>query len=568
MPRKYWVGLAAWAALMALPQVASASIVTYGGGPARMGLYPTMQRLTPQALSAHQVGRVFNTVLPDHAQVYGQPLLAGGRLVVATEDNDVYELDPTTGRILASRALGHGWTPIMPVTVNGVTSTYVCKDLYPTVGVTSTPVIDTSADGGQGVIYLTSKQLVTSATPTPYSQGAYFMYALNLKTLANVPTFNGGQPLQLTGSVPGTNPLVQFNATFQLQRPALLESGGRIFAGFGSDCGISPYEGWITDVQASTGQLLDTWSDETEPGSRGAGIWMAGGGLMSDGPGRVFFSTGNAFPAPGYTSQTTQHTPNVPTPGDKPPAGLGESVVQLNVSGSGALTPADFFAPCDAPKLSAADMDMASGAVISLPASFGSGKTRDVLLAGGKGAQLFLLNRNALGGFEQGVKTTACPDGGDKVLGEFGAKGSIWSASAVWPYDGDTVFVDTQTTKALAYNTIGTLEVYTGGLGHFHLAARTGLITGGGSSGVMITSVGSNESTALAWVITKGLRGGNGTGTLRAYDVALGAGKSAPTQAATFSIGQYAKYVPPGIGPDAIYIAGAGHIEALGIRTK
>jgi hypothetical protein len=566
MPRKRWVLTVTCMAVLALPSISAARIVTYGGGATRTGLDTSMRQLTPSALAAHEVGRLFNAVLPDHAQVYGQPLLADGRLIVATESNDVYELDPRSGKILASRSLGPAWTPIVPAGTNPLAPSFLCKDLDSTVGVTSTPVVDTSADGGRGVIYVTSDQPATAAGPTLAGQSQYLMFALDLRTLANVASFNGGQPLALTGSIAGTDPLVAFDPTFQLQQAALLETGGRVFAGFGSDCGISPYRGWILDVQASTGRLLGSWADETAPGARGAAIWMAGGGLMSDGPGRVFFATGTAFAAPGYTSASAKLMPGAPTAGDAPPPGLAESVVQLRVSTTGALATADFFAPCDAAALSAGGDDIASGGVVALPPSFGTRSDRDPLLAGGEGGKLYLLNRGALGGFEEGVKTQACPGGGDKVLGEYGSSGSIWTGSAVWPYNGGWVFVDTQTNTTPKSGASGAVDVYAGGVGRFHLAGQTPLISGTGSSGAVITSVGSSGTTALAWIVTRSPSSGDGT--LRAYDVVMGPGASGPKQVASFPVGSYTEYVPPGLGSDTVYVAGAGHIEAFGLRTK
>ena len=85
--------------------------VTYLNGPQRTGVYSSMRRLTPAGVAGKKFHRLFDQPLPDGGEVYAQPLLVAGRLVVATERNDVYELDPRTGRILASRSLGPSWSP-------------------------------------------------------------------------------------------------------------------------------------------------------------------------------------------------------------------------------------------------------------------------------------------------------------------------------------------------------------------------------------------------------------------------------------------------------------------------
>ena len=49
-------------------------------------------------------GPLFTTHL--QGQIYAQPLLFNGTLLVVTEDNQVYGLDPGTGAIRWSRELG------------------------------------------------------------------------------------------------------------------------------------------------------------------------------------------------------------------------------------------------------------------------------------------------------------------------------------------------------------------------------------------------------------------------------------------------------------------------------
>ena len=72
----------------------------------------------------------------------------------------------------------------------------------------------------------------------------------------------------------------------------------------------------------------------------GAGIWMSGGGLVSDRPGQILFATGN-----GASNGAG------PIPGNTPPADLGEAVVRVAVQADGSLKPVDFFSPYDAATL-------------------------------------------------------------------------------------------------------------------------------------------------------------------------------------------------------------------------
>ena len=65
--------------------------------------------------------------------VRGQPLVAEGRILAATETNRVVALDPRTGRMLWSTSVG------APLT--GVAAAVGCGNIDP-LGVTSTPVVD------------------------------------------------------------------------------------------------------------------------------------------------------------------------------------------------------------------------------------------------------------------------------------------------------------------------------------------------------------------------------------------------------------------------------------------
>src|SRR6202012_1190665 len=65
-------------------------------------------------------------------EVYGEPLVADGRVVAATENDTVYVMAARTGRILWSRHLGK------PVPSGDLP----CGDIAPEIGITGTPVID------------------------------------------------------------------------------------------------------------------------------------------------------------------------------------------------------------------------------------------------------------------------------------------------------------------------------------------------------------------------------------------------------------------------------------------
>ena len=557
--RAFLTLLAAAVAAALLASGSEAAVITYANGPARNGVYPTMHRLSPGTVAGRSFGKLFDRGLPDHAQVYGQPLIVHGRLVVVTENNDVYELDPRSGHILRSRSLGPPWTPTLPTG----SSRFTCHDLYPDVGITSTPVIDTSADHGRGVIYLTSKTPVPPSQAQVFNQANYLMYALRLQDLSNLPSFSAGRPLTMSGISLPNNPSFVFNPTFELQRPALLELGGQIFAGFGGICDTSPYAGWVIGVRAADGTLASRWATPTAPGARGAGIWMAGAGLASDGPGRIFLATGNGFNAPNFNAP---HTPSTPTPGSRPPSGLASSVVRLQVGAAGGLSAADFFTPCDARTLDGSpnlDLDVSAGGVVALPPGFGTRGHRDLLLAGGKSGTVYALDRHALGGFAQGRRTQRCRSGGDAAVQMLGPGGSIWGETAVWPRDGGWLFVPTESPSASNDPTVGRMEFIHQRGGSLHRAGVTPAVWGQGSGSPVVSSIGWRSDTALVWAVGRGA----GPPRLRVFRAVPAPGTPAGEQIASFPVGAVAKFAAPGVGNDEVFVAGAGHVIGFGVRT-
>src|SRR5437016_13542784 len=97
-------------ALVSVSQVLAEGI-TNSGDDLRDGWYPEQSSLTPQLVSGGTFGQLWSTTVD--GQVYAQPLLANGNLLIATENNKVYALDPATGamRWPAPLNLGTPWNP-------------------------------------------------------------------------------------------------------------------------------------------------------------------------------------------------------------------------------------------------------------------------------------------------------------------------------------------------------------------------------------------------------------------------------------------------------------------------
>jgi Abnormal spindle-like microcephaly-assoc'd, ASPM-SPD-2-Hydin/PQQ-like domain len=516
------VAVACIALTLALAGSAAASEVTNSGENLRTGWYPEASTITPQLVSGGTFGQLWST--PVEGQVYAQPLLSNGTLVVATEADKVYGMTPTTGAVQWSKSLG---TPFNAADIH-------CGDLEPTIGVTGTPVIDEST----GVAYMTHKAYVSG------SSGAtrWYMDAINVASGAEQPGF----PVELAGSAQNA-PGQTFTPETELQRPGLLLMEGVVYAAFGSDCDIKPYQGWVFGVSTS-GAIKARWTaEETE---EGAGIWQSGAGLTSDGPGTILLSTGNGG------------VPQAPTPGSSPPGNLGEAIVRLRVQGDGSLKATDFFMPYDAQALDEWDADFASGGITGLPNGyFGTAAIPHLAVAVGKDGYVYLLNRDNLGGFGEG------PSGSDDVVQRIGPYGGVWSRPGVWPGEGGWVYIPTASGGESSSGSSGNLRVYQYGLSGtgaptLTLRATSGEEFGFSSSSPVITSEGTTPGSALVWVVWS--PNGSGVGAqLRAYDPIPVNGE--PVLRWSGPVGTSAKFAPPGVGAGRLYVGTRdGHVIAFG----
>ncbi len=488
---------------------------TRGADTYRTGWYPDQSALTPSLVSGGTFGQLFKTAV--NGQVYGQPLLDDGQVLVNTENNFAYGLDPVSGAILWSRQFG---TPTSASAIG-------CADLTPNFGVTSTPVVDTATN----TEYLVDNEYV-SGTSGPE---AYFMHALNLAANgAEEPGF----PVQIQGTA-SNNPSLTFNPTMQLQRPGLLLLGGAVYAGFGAHCDITNWYGWIAGV-SETGHLDTLWSTVGSGTTSGAGVWMSGGGLVSDGAGQILFSTGNGA-----------SNPSGPIAGTSPPPNLGEAVVRLAVQPDNSLKSVDFFSPYDAAILDGGDIDFGSGSPVALPDSyFGTSAIPHLAVAAGKEGYVFLLNRDHLGGEGNG------PSGSDGVVGRYGPNGGVWSSPSVWPGDGGWVYIPTASGSGTAGGSNGNMDAYQYGLDGtgkptLNLAGKSVDQFGFGSSAPVVTSSGTTSGSALLWSVWAPDGSGQGA-QLRPYDPVpvngvLPVRWSAP-------IGTAAKFNPPGVGGNRLYV--------------
>jgi hypothetical protein len=172
--------------------------------------------------------------------VYGQPLLIGGLVVVATENDTVYALNGATGAVAWRTHVG---TPVTQGALHG------CGDIFP-LGITGTPAYDQS----DGLVYAV-------AETTGYRHVLFGLSATSgaIKVERDIPTPDGQD-------------------AWDQQRPALTITGGRVYVmlgGLAGDCG--PYKGSIVGVPVSGSGPVISY---VTPTPREGAFWGPGGTVV------------------------------------------------------------------------------------------------------------------------------------------------------------------------------------------------------------------------------------------------------------------------------------------------
>ena len=531
--RRWALGLvfASGAALALLAAGPASADVTGAADNLRTGWYPDEPSLTPAVVNGGGFTQAFDRALPGEGQIYAQPLVADGTLLVVSEDDRAFGLDPVTGAIR--------WEKVFGEPAESKDPEIECEDLSPHIGITGTPVIDTET----GVAYFTSNSYVGKKLSSPI---AWYMQAVEMSSGKEV----AGFPVEIAGAAQNL-PGVEFKAPKELQRPALLLMNGVVYAGFGSHCDNTPFQGWVVGVSTGEHRITTMWATASDGGS----IWQSGGGLISDGPGQILFSTGNgpgtgaeAFPLPG--------------PGSEPPNGrLAEAVVRVAVQGDESLKATDFFSPYNNVLLDGSDLDLGSAAPIALPPEyFGTKKVPDLLLQASKEGDMYLLNRDHLGGVAQGAEGK---DADVQTLEK--SNGGVWDGAAVWPGDGGYVYVPSVSPGGESGGSSGNLHFFKYGVEEateeptLSLAATSPETFWFGSGSPIVTSDGTAGGTGVLW-ITQCPEQGCGNAELVAYNP-VPLGEKSLQVLGKWPIGTANKFSRPDAANGHIYLGNrAGHI--------
>ena len=373
---------------------AQVNITTYKNDNAHTGQNLVETVLSPSVLEASGgFGLIFNQTLD--GQVYAQPLFMSGVTIpskgihnvvfIATQHDSVYAFDADSNTGANTLPLWH--TSFLDAPSNppsGVNFTSDGASTIPTknantsditveIGITTTPVIDPTSN----TLYVVSKTMTVSGSTTTYFQ---YLHALDITTgqdkipkqLIN-PSFSGNG----NGSVGGQ---IAFDALREHLRSSMLLYDGLVYLSYASHSDQGNYHGLILGYNATTLQLVKSFI--TTPNGSEGGIWAAGCGPAVDGTGNLFVTTGN-----GSFDQKTA-------------GGFDWSECFLKLPTTGAFTIADystdFFAPNNQAALTSGDVDLGSSGVLLLPDQ--SGPHPHIMISGGKGDVMYVVDRDILGG--------------------------------------------------------------------------------------------------------------------------------------------------------------------------
>jgi outer membrane protein assembly factor BamB len=521
-----WLGLTA-----AYGQV---NVTTYHNDNGRTGQNISETTLTPRNVKSTTFKKLFTTSVTFDSWAAAQPLYVAKVTIsgavhnvvyVATINNSVYAFDADNGAQLWMKNYG-------PPT----SFTRLCHDsafqTAPSLGagIIGTPVIDPAA----GVMYFVAKTGNGGATD-PY---ALVLHAVDYT--------NGNE---MNGSPVTINPAFgpTFYARFQENRPALLLNNGFVYVGLGSTgCtglrGFPPINNHGYVLGFNTNNLSAAPSTfVTTPNTNQGGIWQSGGGLVADSNGHIYFETADA---------------NF----DQDIGGLnfGDSILELdaNLNFVGSFTPYNANSA-----LYPGDLDLGSTAPVLLPDQ--SVGPSHLLVGTGKAEELYLLNRDNMGGFCSSCTTST---GNTNIVQDVQPpsylsgclqppSGLLTCRYGALSYWNNTVYVPGTNAPLLAYGlTNGTL-------------ASTPVRSVQGYGNVTSPSISANGTTnGIVWILTVGPPPAN-AGALRAFDAISLKLLYSSTSAAggRDTLGQVAHFVTPIVANGKVYVATRTQVVAYGL---
>ena len=486
--------------------------------------------LNTKNVNKSSFGEIFSRAVDD--QIYAQPLIVvnvnipgnGSKnvVIVATINNSVYAFDADSANVI-NPYWQDNLTPPGSRAVKNTDMTGACggnyKDFSGKMGIVGTPVIDSSTN----TIYLVARSVTSSNIFQQY------LHALDITTGAERPN----SPVLITAQIAGNGSgnvggIITFNSQKQNQRAGLLLLNGVVYITWSSHCDWGPYHGWVIGYDKTSLQQQIVYNDT--PNGYNGGIWMSAAAPAADDSGNIYLATGNG--SVGITNDGGNLI------------NRSESAIKFAPAGN-TLAIKSFFTPQNFPYLESSDRDFGVAGMLLIP-------NTNRVLTGCKDGNLYLLDRDNMGGFDSTVNHVAQTI----TLGS-----NVWILrSSLAYYKGEQKeYIYSWSEKAPLYafpynRTVDTLDVKN---------AITSCVSGpkdGNGSFFSLSSNGSVDSTAILWV-NQAANSANANqavrpGVIRAFNAADVTKELWNSEQDTIdNPGYYAKFNCPTVSNGKVYLA-------------
>lgn len=495
--------------------IAQSAVLTYHNDDTRSGAYLEEVTLTPANVNSTQFGKLLS--YPVDGQIYAQPLYVP-QLTINGNTQDVVFVETQNNSVYAFNADATSTgSALWHVNLGAPVGAYDTGGPYPNVGILSTPVIDSTTK----TMYLVAENSGKSAT--------FYLHALDITTGKEV----SGSPVAVKATFNGDS---LETGCYQRMGLALDPITNWIYMAFGSCT-----HGWVLAYD-KTSLAQKALFDDTN-GAEGGGLWAGGAApAVDDNTGNIYLMSGVDFGDQGAINGSTM-------------IGYNDSFLQLNPND---LSVTDYFAPDNNEYLATQDADLGSGGNILVP---GSASIPLEVLGGGKDGNVFVLNPNDMGGFN---------DATNKVLQEVqvgrGGNDNIFSTPVYW--NGTIYYHPNQ----------GVIEAYTWTAG-----ASTGaqLSTKAAAKGTVVftnnhgatASLSANGATnGIVWDIDPSAYNGSdptasGVAVLHAYNASNVAQElyNSSQAGSRDTAGQALKFTVPTIANGRVFVPTATELDIYGL---
>jgi hypothetical protein len=500
----------------------SISVFTQHNDNTRVGWNDHETALTTSNVNQQHFGKVSTLAVDD--QVYAQPLVVGhvhikggdhNVVYVATVNNTLYAFDGDDATLYWVRNItAPGMRPPRNTDMTGACGGGYA-DFSGNIGIAGTPVIDSARQ----ILYVVARS----------TNGSAYVQHLHAVSLIDGSEASGS-PAPITATTPGSgdgsvNNVITFNGQTQNQRQGLTLVNGVVYVTFSSHCDWGPYHGWILGYDAVTLQQRVVYN--ATPNGYAGGMWESGMGMAADALGNLYVVAGNG--SVGDSADPTSLT------------NRGESALKLVPSGS-TLQVASYFTPTDFQFLNDNDVDYGSVGSLLIP-------NTNYFLTGGKDGNLYLLNKDAMGGYQPSsnqVQQVAQLTSSEMHCQLAYYKGNAKEFVYVWPennplraipFDRGTNMLDRQT----------------------ELSFTAGGPTGHSGAMLAVSSDGSQDGTAVLWAsyaVSGDAEHEVSLGILRAFDASDITREiwSSQQNVARDGPGLYAKFASPTIANGHVYL--------------